>query len=219
VNKAIKEAKPGIKAKHVIKVWIELDKAMNGVASSIDFVCQYVWDNYGTRIFDLYSADRADDKDDLQQIFWMTVAKHIPKLDERGDLFYHLGQRGFWAVGAHIRRKESMVRLLSLDAPRRQADGDGDATIADSLRDPAVDVEGIVVNQLGSGQQVSMILNLQLAPIAERALDAIMSGQAGDPSEIGFNKKLAAELGVSPQRASQAMQSLRSAVIEGGVEV
>lgn len=217
MNKAIEAAKPGVKAKHLVKVWVELDKAMSGISQSVDFVCRYVWDSYGTRIFELYSNDRADDKEDLQQIFWMAVAKHIPKLDERGDLFYHLGQRGFWAVGAHIRRREAMSTLLSLDAPRHREGEDGDATLGDSICDLQADVEGMVVHQLGSQQQVDIILGLDLAPTAQRALDAILSGDAGDPLELGFNKKLSETLGVSPQRASQAMASIRKAVTEGEV--
>lgn len=216
MNRAIEKAKG--KAKHPIKVWMELDQAMNGRSHSADFICRYVWEQYGARICELYSNDRADSKDDLRQIFWMAVARHIPKLNEKGDLLYHLGQRGFWAVGAHIRRKEAMSRLLSLDAPRGSQNEEGDTTILDSLPDHRTDVEGLVVHQLGSSQQVDMILNLRLAPIAQRALDAIMSGQAGEPTEVGFNKSLAKALGVSPQRASQAMNSLRSAVVEGGVQ-
>lgn len=205
--------------KHSVKVNAELEQAKTGHSSAVDYICRYVWDQYGKRIWDLFSNDSADDKDDLQQIYWMAVVKHLPKLDERGDPVYHLGQRGFWAVGAHIRRKEAMSKLLSLDAPRHRDGEDKDMTLGDSLRDPIADVEGIVVNQLGGNQQVDMILDLKLAPTAKRALGAIMAGKAGDPREKGFNKNLAGALGVSEQRASQAMQSLRKAVVESGVEV
>lgn len=209
--------------KHPVKVEMELERAKAGSELSADFICRYVWEQFGKRIWGLFSNDTADDRDDLKQIYWMAVARALSIVDERGDPLYHLGQRGFWAVGAHIRRKEAMQRLLSLDAPKFNAElgEDSEITIGDALHDPNPysDVEGIVVNQLGSRQQVSMILNLELAPIAQRALDAIMSGQAGNPAEIGFNKNLAKQLGVSPQRASQAMQSLRSAVVEGGVTV
>lgn len=203
--------------KHSVRVNSELERAKEGHSLAIDFMCRYVWDTYGRRIFSLFSNDVAEDRDDLQQIYWMAVVETIPKLDGRGDPVYHLGQRGFWRVGAHIRRKEAMGRLLSLDATI-SADEDESLTRGSKLEDERVDIEGLVVHQLGSAQQVEMILDIELAPIAQRALDAIMKGEAGDPSEIGFNKQLAGALGVSPQRASQAMQSLRQSVGVAGVE-
>lgn len=196
--------------KSVIKT--ELGRAKEGCSSATDFICRYVWELYGYRIRKLFSNDTIDDGDDLQQIFWIAVVAHIPKLDHRGDQIYHLGQRGFWRVGSYIRRKKAMDRILSLDAPYGEDEG---MTLGQRHADPSSDTEGIVLRQLGGEQQVDMILNLELAPIAQRALDAIMSGEAGDPDEIGFNKNLAAVLKVSPQRASQAMKSLRSAVTEG----
>lgn len=203
--------------KHPLKVTNELDRAKVGSRVAADFICRYVWEQYGGKIINLFSNDSSEDRDDLQQIYWLAVAEQIPKLDERGDPIYHLGQRGFWRVGAHIRRKRAMVHLLSLDAAI--VDEDESRTRGAMLSDDRVDVEGIVVHQLGSQQQVEMILDIELAPIAQRALGAIMRGEAGDPAEIGFNKTLAKVLKVSPQRASQAMQSLRASVGSAGIEV
>src|SRR5882672_5078166 len=81
--------------KHPAKVVAELERAKTGHSGAADFICRYVWETYGGRIFGLFSNDVADDRDDLQQIFWLAVAGHLPKLDHRGDPVYHLGQRGF----------------------------------------------------------------------------------------------------------------------------
>lgn len=199
-----------------VKVMNELEQAKKGVSSSMDFICRFVWEKYGYKISRLFSNDVAEDREDLQQIFWMAVAEHIPHLDDRGNPVWHLAVRGFWRVGAHIRRKEKMAGLLSLDAPIN--DEEETSSRGARLRDDTVDVEGLIVQQLGDKQQVDFVLDLNLAPVARRALEAIMSGVA-DPTEMGFNKTLAQKIGVSPQRASQAMQLLRGSVETAGLQI
>lgn len=202
------------------KVMALLEEAKAGVSAAQDFICRHVWEKYGYKINGYFSSDSAEDRDDLQQIFWLAVAEAIPKLDNRGNPVWHLAVRGTWKVGAHIRRRDKIAKarqLVSLDAPAKGAEEET-WTTGSRLRDEKQDVESFVVQQLGSLQQVELIGELGFSPTAQRALEVILSGEAGDPTEIGFNKNLAAVLGVSPQRASQAMTAIRSTVEDAGVE-
>jgi hypothetical protein len=189
-----------------------LELAKKGVESAKSEICAYVWERYGFKVSNLFSYDVAEDREDIRQIFWLAVVEHIPKLDHRGNPIWHLAVRGFWQVGAHVRRKRVMVGLLSLDAPIQNGQETTHTSRLEMLPDYTKDVEGIVIRQIGSKQQVELMSRLEMPPTARRAFDAILSGEAGDPSEIGFNKSLAAALEVSPQRASQAMQALRGSV-------
>jgi hypothetical protein len=192
-----------------------LERAKAGDQRAREDIVMYVWEKYGGKIAYLYSPDPADEREDLHQIFLMGVTDALAKVDHRGNPIWHLAVRGNWAVSRHIRTAKEKARERSLDY--EAFEGEGETAVA-QLRDESVDVEGLVLSQIGTGQQVSLIMGANLSPTARRAMEAILNDEAGDPVELGFNKRLADALEVSPQRASQAMESLRKGVDKAGID-
>lgn len=183
-----------------------------GDSRSMGIVCEYVWNEFGVKkVSRLFSYDVAEDEDDIRQTFMLGVIKHIPKIDDRGNPLYHLSVRGWYAVTYLTRKAAPLAGQASLNVE------EGEIQIG-QLRDNAVGPEDLVVQQIGSRQQVQAILESDISPTARRACDAILSGAAGDPTELGFNKTLAKELGVSPQRSSQSIGKIRKIAKKAGVQ-
>lgn len=189
--------------------------AKDGDTASIAKVATYVWERFGGRISKLYSPDKADDWEDLRQVFWQAVIEHIPKIDHRGSPYWHLSQRGYWRVGAYIRHKKAVAdraQVLSLDALRQNSADEDGLALHERVPDHNVDVEGVVTRQIGAVQEVLVAEGAPMPPVARRAFEALLTDDDLDPGEQGFNKRLAKKLGVSPQRASQAMSILRRSI-------
>lgn len=192
-----------------------LERAKRGDLVAREEITFYVWEKYGKRaVRKFFSGDLSEDRDDLQQVFHLGVAEAFAKVDHRGDPIYHLGMRGWWKVGAHVREARAFYRERSMDVPLYEGEGE---TAKDRLPD-LIDLEAVVISQVGTEQQVVLCQDAELGPTARRAMEAILNDEAGDPTEIGFNKRLASALGVSQQRGTQAMQALRRGVFAEGLE-
>lgn len=171
----------------------------------------YAWNEWGVHMCRfLFSYDIAEDEDDLRQIFMLGAFQAIPHLDERGDPMHHLAKRGWWAVRSNNRRGLKWRDTKSLDVE------EGPDQVS-SVPDTQEDMEEIVIRQMGAMQTAHAIRDLPMAPIGERIIDAVLEGKAGDPTEIGFGRRLSAAINVSPQRASQGMNTIRKAVEKAGI--
>jgi hypothetical protein len=185
-----------------------LERAKHGDTMAIQNVMDFGWEKFGKGMaIKNFSHDPAEDMDDLKQIFQMAMLRAIPKLDARGNPIYHMAQRGWWAIQAHTHKKQGFAGQQSLNAV---AYDDGNDDVMSRLEDPEASTEEIVVNQVYAEQVVAAVHSAELSSIARRTADAILSNEIGVPGEIGFNKKLAAYLDVSEQRASQGVQKLRA---------
>lgn len=186
-----------------------LPLAQAGDESAIGRIAVYCLDKYRYRIAKLYSLDPAISREDLEMTFFEAIIRAIPKLDHRGNPFYAAGQFGVWAVGSELRTIKAM--LTRRGAQPQPVDGETDwlERLADRLEP---DFREIVVSRHESTRLVRIIAKADLKPHVRKALQIIYEGKAGDPDELGFNKRLAAEMEVSPQRASQIMAEAEATV-------
>jgi hypothetical protein len=186
----------------------QLILAQDGDHEAQSRVALYVYEKYLPRARRL--AARAIDPvmsvEDIEESFFEAVMRAVMIADGRGCDFYHIGQRGIWAVQSEMR---SMRRTSRLDArvwARIQSD-DG--------RDPAYDAPDPddafdrLEEVMDARQRVEVLTTAPLRGRLREAVEVIASGLAGDPREKGFNAKLAMQMKVSPQRASQIMGELR----------
>jgi hypothetical protein len=162
----------------------------------------------------LYSQDPAVALDDMLQTFFEGIWAHVPKADHRGDPLYHIGQRGYWRVQSEVRSAQALMkqRTKALIGPhgwdeRMWGDGDG----IDKHPDPAEDFSEVLVMQDEATGRLRLILDSPISARAREAVERALAGQAGDPTEPGFNQRLAKAMQLSPQRVSQLMNELREA--------
>lgn len=172
-------------------------------------VALYVFNRFKDRLRRLYSLDPSVSQEDLEMTFFEAIMRHVPLADGRGDDFYHLGQRGFWAAQSEIRAVKAMVsrRVFLRETP-------DDMTFEEQIGEDrtAVPACDIVHEQLGAAQTVRVISTAPLRGRAREAIDRILTDQTLNPAEPGFNKALARRMGVSPQRASQILAQVRAEV-------
>jgi hypothetical protein len=192
---------------HVLAI---LPRAKDGHYEERTTVTNFCWRRYHYRVERFFSSDPAISVDDLLQTFWEGIWHAVPKVDGRGDPLYHLGQRGVWAVQSEVRQIQAQMKrraraLIGADNWNERMWGDGTKEIAD----PDSDFEGVLIESLDAHERIRILTHASLKPRSRQALDMILSGQVGDPTEPGFNKRLAEAMGVSEQRASQFMGNIR----------
>lgn len=189
-----------------------LQRARKGDAGAEKAVAVHCYDHFLPRLRRLASknADVAMSLEDMEQAFFEGCWRAVLVADDRGDPLYHIGQRGIWAVQSLMRSVRRVTR----------AQAGVWAGMNDERRDPvanapdprAPDAFSRVEDALVARQRVHVLVTAPLKPRLRQAVDAILSGAAGDPDEIGFNARLAVAMGVSPQRTSQVMAELRGLV-------
>lgn len=136
----------------------------------------------------------------------------VPIVDQRGNPLYHIGQRGMWAVQSELRQIRRQLKGRAFIRHETTVDGDQLTDWTERVTDrTAGDFREVVHDTTDAQEQVHIVANTSLAPRTRQALSLIMSGAAGDPTESGFNLRLAQVMGVSPQRASQVMADLEAA--------
>lgn len=191
-----------------------LARAKKGDHQARTEVANYCWERYKHRIQRFYSADPAVSMDDLMVTFWEGIYGHVPLADGRGCDFYHIGQRGVWAVQSEVRQIKSQMRQRQAIDWKKMVGGMEDSPLngIENVQDPTAEFADVLVSRLYADERVKVLTNASLKPRSREALDLMLSGELGDPTEDGFNQRLAQALGVSPQRASQLVKSIRESV-------
>lgn len=182
-----------------------LQKAQQGDEDAHGQVALYVFNKYKDRVKRFFSEDPALSKEDIEVTFFEGIFRHVPLADGRGDDFYHIGQRGVWAVQSEIR---AVAAQMGHRVWLRTPDGESEDP-ADQL-DPASDFQDVVIAREDDRAVARIITGASLKVRSRQLVDAILDDPALDPREPGFNKAVAEKLGVSQQRASQIMGELRA---------
>lgn len=174
----------------------------------------YVYNKWLPKALKRFSSDPYQDRDDIANSFFEGILGGLEKVDGRGIPLYHIAVRGFWQVGSVTRVPAVRKHMLNADISELWDPANGDASPARSSSpdfadavDRQIDAEGVVRKARET--------------LANRALDTleiIVAGKAGDPMDLGFNQRVAKELGVSEQRASQIMGKMREDLEKIGVE-
>ena len=146
--------------------------------------------------------------DDLQQVFFEGIHNGVLRADERGNPLFHIGQRGIWAALTAI-KKAKQVSDRRTAVPSAVEETERPVDEMDLLPSSGTDYREIVHERLDARRVIRVVANAPLRSSTRKAMEAMLSGDAGDLLEIGANRRLATALGVSPQRASQLMADLR----------
>lgn len=186
-----------------------LKQAQAGDQDAHREVAMYCFEQYKGRIRRLYSLDPAVSEDDLLSTFFEAIWRAVLEADHRGNPLYHIGQRGMWAAQSEIR---SVRQLLNHREPVY------DPTTLDWLIREDRDFREEVHDRVSAQQQVRIITQARLSPRVREILSMISDDPNLQPTEGGFNKRLAAAAGISPQRACQVMASVRAKVAQEGLE-
>jgi hypothetical protein len=189
-------------------------KAQDGDAEAQRAVALHCFAKYVARVTRLWHKlqDPAVSLDDAQMTFFEGCMRAVLIIDDRGDPLYHVGQRGIWALQSEIRVMRREMSERARYHVRQGEDGQLENPVDLVQDERASEAYGRVEDQMLALERVHLITTAPLKPRARQAVDIIMKGAAGDPMESGFNKRLADEMGVSPQRASQIVQEIRSQV-------
>jgi hypothetical protein len=181
------------------RVTAMLPAAHQGDETAVYEVAMYVFKRWKSRIRKFYTLDPAYDREDLEDVFMHGILAALPLgVHTRPNPLWHLSERGYWAVGSFIRSIRQRPHMVHEDEDTREV-------LVEQVEDP-VDYREIVVSRSAAQERVVHILaNSSLRDKPRLAVEAILSGEVGDPTELGFNKNLAEYLKVSPQRASQIM--------------
>lgn len=160
----------------------------------------FIDQRYSYLVTRLYSADPVLSREDIHSYFLEGVIGGIPKVSmEIGDPLFHLAQRGVWKAKSAVDSAKKYRRTEDLNDPEF-----GDAGADRTQEDPAD-----IVVQRHFARHVTRVLSMAgLEGNEKRAFLLILTGDLGDPCEMGWNKKLARALRVSPQRASQITAKL-----------
>ncbi len=185
-------------------------RAQQGNEQARGEVAMYCYNTYKGRLTSFFSRDPACSQEDLEATFFLGIWDAVMKADTRGNPLYFIGQCGIWRVQSEVRTIRR--RMAGISHFTHIADGttQDDESVIEPV-DPAPDFREIVVSRLDDQRVVHIIANANLRDRQREALDIILAGEAGDPSEPGFNKRLAAKMGVCEQRASQLTGDLRRA--------
>lgn len=194
-----------------------LERAKKGDEAAHAEVALYCFNKYKHRIARLYSLDPATDMEDLELTFFEAIMKVIPKLDHRGNPFYHAGQHGWWAVASELRRMKALINNRGQLRPNPENDTDWLERLENRLEP---DFRDSVVTRLVARDSVKVVTGAKLKPPAMKALALIFLDQVGytneegrwislSPGDLGFNKYLAEQMECSPQRVSQLMNEIR----------
>lgn len=186
-----------------------LTQAQAGDEDAISEVAIYVFNKYRGRIVQLarQALDPAIALEDMEMTFFEAIMGFVPKADGRGDDFYHIGQRGVWAVQSELRTAQRQTRQRAW--ARTVMEETGREPEYERVQDRCEpDFREIVHGRVDGEELVRVIANAPMSARAAEAVDIILR-EGLDPTEQGFNKDLAGRLGVSPQRTSQIMAGLR----------
>jgi hypothetical protein len=155
------------------------------------------------------TTDPAISREDMEMTFFEGCMRGVLVADDRGDPLYHVGQRGIWNVQSELRSIRRQLQRRSLLVSQVMGDdGEPRDSIEDTADpDAALDYER-VDDALEAVQRVHVITTVPLKGRERQAVDLIMSATT-DVRESGFNRTLARQMGVSPQRASQICSKLR----------
>lgn len=175
----------------------KLRLAQDGDEESQREVAVWVWQNFRSRISNLYSKDPAFSRDDLDQVFFLGVAKAIMKAKlDLGNPFEYIAWVG----------RNNVLSLIRANKARFNDPLD------EMLHGQDVDFSDVVIERVFARQAIEILATVKLTPSARRMTGLLVSGAVGDPSEVGFNRRIAKEMDVTPQRASQVMASIKRAV-------
>jgi hypothetical protein len=191
-----------------------LPEAKQGDEDAVYAVAMYVFKRSKWRIRGFYSTDPAYDREDIEDAFLHGILKAIPEHRPQPDPLLYIAQSGYFSAASMLRKikpQEYQRRTVSLEAATATADGEI-AGLHESTAADEEDFREIVIDRTSAAQRVVQIRSTALREKPALALEAILTGSVGDPTELGFNKRLAGHLGVSPQRASQVMAELRESV-------
>lgn len=200
--------------KQVLRV--ALQRAKRGDQEAHKQVALAVYERYSSRMARFLSKDPALDKDDLMQTFFEGIWRAVVIADGRGDDFYHIGQRGYWAVQSEIRTIKQMLTHRAKYLPQHLKDlGYDDESVTagnmDGFEDPELEFATLVHDRMDCEGRVRVIVNSNLGPQVERMVEVAMGI---DPATTDYNGEIARQLGVSPQRVSQLMGKVRQATAE-----
>lgn len=185
-----------------------LKQAQAGDEEATSDVALYVFNKYRSRIVQLarQSLDPAITLEDMEASFFIAILEAVQIADGRGCDFYHIGQRGVWAVQTELRvlQRQMSCRTLHPD----WADVPEYERVVDRC---AEDFCEVVERRVDGELMVEIIANTTLSGPCRQAIDVIVR-EGLDPNELGFNKTLAGHMGVSPQRTSQILKDVREAL-------
>lgn len=189
-------------------------RAQKGDADARRAVALYVFERYKGRVKRLYNQDPAVSLEDMEHTFFEGIWEYTPKADRRGDPLYHIGQRGYWRVQSEVRSAHALMKqrtkaLVGAHGWDERMWGEGDGI--DQHPDPAEDFSEVLFRNDEARQRLQLIFDAPISLRAREAVERALAGQAGDPSEPGFNQRLAQAMGLSPQRISQLFNELREA--------
>lgn len=181
--------------------------AQRGDEAARDKIVAHVFEKYRGRVARTYKSrrDPALSLEDMEQVFQEGIFNSIEAVDHRGDPIYHLGQRGVWAVLSALRKadaeNEGVVR-------KWQRPGQEDEPALEPVC-PRRAFTDAVHERVDAQEAIRVVVDAPLRSTTRRCLEILLSGRIGDPTEPGANRRMAEELGVSPQRASQIFKNLR----------
>lgn len=181
-----------------------LARAQRGDHAARCEVVGYVFDRWLGRVARFYHEDPALGKDDIQSDFYEGIWHGVDRADERGNPLYHLGQRGVWHVQSTIRatrRARHGGETQGYSMVSLEGGEEGMQVASDE------DLCEVIVSSGSARQRVlRVIAHAQLGDTPRRLLALMLEH---DPTEKGFNQRAGQMLGVSAQRASQAMAEIR----------
>ena len=161
-------------------------------------VAVYVWTNFKSRIRDLYSKDPSLCKDDLEQVFFLGISKAVMRAKPwLGNPFEYI---------AWIGRNNVLSLIRASKATKNQPLEDF------HVADDKTDFSDVVIERMYAEHAVQVLATVDLTPAAKELARLLITGVVGDPTESGFNRRVAAEMKVTPQRASQVFATIRKAL-------
>lgn len=186
-----------------------IPRAKQGDQSALAELVMFLDKRYSWMIAKLYSGDPMLSREDIHSEFLKGILGGVPIVSlEVGNPLFHLAQRGLWEAKSAVESAKKYQLLPQshgrVQEGQREGEWDGDYLADRTQIDPAD-----IVVQRHFAQHVTRVLSLaDLSGNEKKAFLLILSGQLGDPCEMGWNKTLADALGVSPQRASQITAKL-----------
>lgn len=186
-----------------------IPRAQRGDQGALSQLVAFLDEKYRWMIQSLYSGDPMLSKEDIHGEFLEGIAGGIAvvRLDIGNPLF-HLAQRGQWKAKSAVDAAKKYQKLPRSQGRFKEGEFEGEWT-DDYLTDRTQQDPADIVVQRHFADHVTRVLSVAgLTGNEKKAFLLILSGELGDPCEMGWNKRLADTLGVSPQRASQITAKL-----------
>jgi len=188
-----------------------IQRAQEGDEDAHRQVAIFVFEKYRGRLRPLYSQDPAVSLEDMEMTFFEGIWAHVLKADHRGDPLYHIGQRGYWRVQSEVRAAKSLMSKRQPPVVFDGFDEDDHPRWIETIADPSEDAREVLFRHDEATHRVRAIFDAPISIRAREAVERALSGEAGDPTEPGFNQRLARAMNLSPQRVSQLFNELREA--------